>query len=221
MEDQQSTDFTLPEEFENQGSLGKLNAWIKNHSRAITSLIIIAVIVGVGIYAYNKPQVAEETATTTEEQFKEEAIATTEESNPAIEITKSEETATQPTETTAAPATTETTPAQPVVKADRKVEMKEDQIVVLAGTGDGVTHLARQALREYLKADAGVTLNVEQKIFVEDYLKDRTASARLAVGEGKNFSKDTIKQAIEAAQKLNENQIKNLSRYAQMVPELG
>lgn len=220
MEDQQSTDFNLPEEFENQGSLGKFNSWIKNHSRAITSLIIVAVIVGVGIYAYNRPQVAEETATSTEEQSKEElATATAEESNPTIEIAKPEETAAQTTETT---ATTTTAPAiQPVVKVDRKVEMKEDQIVVLAGTGDGVTHLAREALREYLKVDAGVTLNAEQKIFVEDYLKDRTTSTRLAVGEGKNFSKETIKQAVDAAQKLNENQIKNLSKYSQMVPELS
>lgn len=220
MEDQQSTDFNLPEEFENQGSLGKFNSWIKNHSRAITSLIIVAVIVGVGIYAYNRPQVAEETATSTEEQSKEElATATAEESNPTIEIAKPEETAAQTTETT---ATTTTAPAiQPVVKVDRKVEMKEDQIVVLAGTGDGVTHLAREALREYLKVDTGVTLNAEQKIFVEDYLKDRTASTRLAVGEGKNFSKETIKQAVDAAQKLNENQIKNLSKYSQMVPELS
>lgn len=219
MEDQQSTDFTLPEEFENQGSLRKFNSWIKNHSRAITSLIIVAVIVGVGIYAYNRPQVSEETTTTTEEQPKEElATTTTEESNPTIEISKPKETASQPTETAAAT----TTPAiQSVVKADRKVEMKDDQIMVMAGTGDGVTHLARQALREYLKADAGVSLNAEQKVFVEDYLKDRTASARLAVGEGKNFSKDTIKQAIDAAQKLNENQIKNLGKYAQMVPELS
>jgi len=220
MENQQSTDFTLPEEFENQGSLGKFNTWIKNHSRAITSLIIVAVIVGVGIYAYNKPQVSEEAATTTEEQPKEElATTTSDQANPPIEITKPAETAAAPSETIATTTTTPTT--QPVVKADRKVEMKDDQIVVLAGTGDGVTHLARQALREYLKVDAGVTLNAEQKVFVEDYLKDRTKSSRLAVGEGKNFSKEAIKQAIDAAQKLNENQIKNLSKYAQMIPELS
>lgn len=207
MENQQSTDFTLPEEFENQGALSKFNGWIKNHSRAITSLVIIAVIVGVGIYAYNKPQTEESTVA---EETAETALPI-EESQPAIEIG-------QPVEP---PTASVTTPAITVVQpVSRTIEMKESEIVVSAGAGDGVTHLARGALKEYLKADSGINLSAEQKIYVEDYLKDRTSSLKLAIGESKNFSKDNLKQAIESAQNLSEKQIQNLSQYVKLVPEL-
>lgn len=209
MEEQQSTDFSLPEEFENQGVLGKFNSWVKNHSRAITSLVIIAVIVGVGIYAYNKPKVEESTTATTEQPAEEVKVA--EESKPVIEIA-------QPNESSATTATS--TEAAPVV-VERTVETKGEEIVVTAGKGDGVTHLARQALKEYMKADSGVALNAEQKIYVEDYLKDRNVSGRLAMGDSKNFSRESIKQAIDAAKNLNESQIQNLSKYTKMVSELS
>lgn len=207
MEEQQSTDFSLPEEFENQGVLGKFNSWVKNHSRAITSLVIIAVIVGVGIYAYNKPKVEESTTATTEQPAEEVKVA--EESKPVIEIA-------QPNESSATTATS----VAPVV-IERTVETKGEEIVVTAGKGDGITHLARQALKEYMKADSGVALNAEQKIYVEDYLKDRNVSGRLAMGDSKNFSRESIKQAIDAAKNLNERQIQNLSKYTKMVSELS
>lgn len=207
MEEQQSTDFSLPEEFENQGVLGKFNSWVKNHSRAITSLVIIAVIVGVGIYAYNKPNVEESTTATTEQPAEEVKVA--EESKPVIEIA-------QPNESSATTATS----VAPVA-IERTVETKGEEIVVTAGKGDGITHLARQALKEYMKADSGVALNAEQKIYVEDYLKDRNVSGRLAMGDSKNFSRESIKQAIDAAKNLNERQIQNLSKYTKMVSELS
>lgn len=208
MENQQTPEFALPEEFENQGTAQKFSNWIKNHSRAITSLIIVAVIVGVGIYAYNKPQV-EESTTATESS---EITQPTEETQPAIEIS-------QPTESPAAPTIPAVTNIQPQ-PITRAIEVKEDQIVVSAGSGDGVTHLARQALKEYIKTDSSVKLSAEQKIYIEDYLKDKTSSQKLAIGNSKNFSKDMIKQAIEASQKLNEKQIQNLGKYVKLVPEL-
>lgn len=209
MENQQTPEFALPEEFENQGASQRFSNWIKNHSRAITSLIIVAVIVGVGIYAYNKPQV-EESATTAESS---EIAQPTEETQPAIEISQPTESPVAPT----IPAVTSNTQPQPVTRA---VEVKEDQIVVSAGSGDGVTHLARQALKEYIKTDSGIKLSAEQKIYIEDYLKDKTSSQKLAIGNSKNFSKDIVKQAIEASQKLNEKQIQNLGKYVKLVPEL-
>lgn len=211
MEDQQTTDFSLPEEFENQNAFGRLNTWIKNHSRALTSLIIIAVIVGVGIYAYNRPKVEEGVAPSTDQPLVNEEVKGEENTQPLVEIVQPTESATQPT-----------TPTVAVVKpVERTVEMKSEEIVVTAGKGDGVTHLARQALREYMKADAGIQLNAEQKIYVEDFMKDKTSNTRLAMGESKNFSKDTIKQAIDAAKNLNETQIQNLSKYTKLVPELS
>lgn len=206
MENQQTPEFALPEEFENQGASQRFSNWIKNHSRAITSLIIVAVIVGVGIYAYNKPQV-EESVTTAESS----ETQPTEGTQPAIEIS-------QPTESPIAPTISAVTnQPQPIT---RTVEVREGQIVVSAGSGDGVTHLARQALKEYIKTDSGIKLSAEQKIYIEDYLKDKTSSQKLAIGNSKNFSKDIVKQAIEASQKLNEKQIQNLGKYVKLVPEL-
>lgn len=206
-EQQTTTDFPLPEEFENRGALSRFNSWIKDHSRAITSLIIIAVIIGVGIYAYNKPREEQATTSTTAEQTSEVA---TEESKPEIVVA-------QPTESTSAPTVSAT---ENVSLVKRAVEIKEEAIIVSAIRGDGVTHLAREALREYLKADSNIKLSAEQKIYIEDFLKDKTASTRIATGESKTFSKDTIKQAVDRAQNLTEKQIQNLTQYTKLVPEL-
>lgn len=212
MDDQHTTDFTLPEEFENPGVFTRLNNWIKDHSRAITSLIIMAIIVGVGIYAYTKPKPVAEEGTTAEEQSTE---GTVEENNPIV-TTPETGTASNPSE-----SSVKTSSKPETAPVERKIEMKDNVISVSAMPSEGVTHLGRQALKEYLKANSALTLKPEQKIYIEDYLKDKTSQTSLQLGETKSFSSDLIKEAVDAAQKLNEKQIENLSKYVKLVPELA
>jgi hypothetical protein len=89
-------------------------------------------------------------------------------------------------------------------------------VIETAVKGDGVTHLARRALKSYLN-DHPEELTNEHKIYIEDYLKDKTGSRPLEIGEEVTFSEDLIKQAIDASLELTEAQLKNLEQYSALV----
>lgn len=104
-----------------------------------------------------------------------------------------------------------------------EIKKTEGQIVAKAAKGNGATHLARSALKEYLKEkpELAAQLKVEQKIYIEDYLQKHTAHSKiLKVGDEISFSNELIKEAIDQAQKLTDSQIKNLGQYVPLVPSL-
>jgi len=89
-------------------------------------------------------------------------------------------------------------------------------IVEKATKGDGVTNLARRALKDYTKENPQEMTN-EHKIFIEDYIKDKTGSKPLEVGEEITFSEDLIKEAINASLELTPGQLSNLEQYSALV----
>ena len=104
-----------------------------------------------------------------------------------------------------------------------EIKKAEGQIVAKAVKGNGATHLARAALKEYLKDKSELTgqLEIEQKIYIEDYLQKHTAHTKiLKIGDEISFSNELIKEAIDQAQKLTDSQIKNLGQYVPLVPSL-
>lgn len=91
-----------------------------------------------------------------------------------------------------------------------------------AKAGEGITNLARIAIKSYLLNDESGSiykekLNAEHKIFVEDYLKDKTGSRLLKIGETVSFDKNLIKQGIEKSLTLSSNQLKNLKQFTLQV----
>jgi len=92
----------------------------------------------------------------------------------------------------------------------------EGTIIEKAVKGDGVTHLARRALKDYLK-DNPQELTNEHKIYIEDYLKDEIGSRPLKVDDEIAFSEDLIKEAIDASLQLTPEQLKNLEKYSALV----
>jgi hypothetical protein len=91
----------------------------------------------------------------------------------------------------------------------------------VATPGQGVTHLARQALDGYLTTiKPQVNLTTEHKIYIEDYLKDQTSSMDLEIGQQLSFSQDLIDQGIALSQQLSEAQLSNLTMYTHLVPDL-
>jgi len=82
-----------------------------------------------------------------------------------------------------------------------------------AKRGQGITHLARSALSEYLSVSPVSNLNAERKVYIEDYLQNKTGDRFLEVGEEIGFSIDDIEKAIFKAQQLKPEEIKNLSKY--------
>lgn len=92
----------------------------------------------------------------------------------------------------------------------------------IAQPGDGITHLARKALKEYLaEKGQGLNLTPEHKIYIEDYMQKKTGDFWLQVGQKITFSQELIEEAIQKAQNLTPEQLQNLTQYSQLVPELN
>ncbi len=97
----------------------------------------------------------------------------------------------------------------------------KDPIVITVRQGYGLTHLAEQALNEFLlnmtfteQEEFSDLLNLGQRVFIEDYIKDKTEKKKYYyTGDKIAFSRDLIKEAIRASKKLTQMQIENLSKY--------
>ena len=101
---------------------------------------------------------------------------------------------------------------------------KTPSFTVSPAKGNGVTHLARQALKEYLKDNPELAkeLTAEHKIYIEDYLRKKVqTNKQVTVGMSMEFQKSLIQEAIAKSKTLNENQLKNLHKYAVRVPSLS
>lgn len=80
--------------------------------------------------------------------------------------------------------------------------------------GEGMTHLARRAAANWLAENrASYEVTKEHRIYIEDYIQKKMGSPRLEVGEQQTVSFDLIQEAVEAAGKLSEKQLKNLTQY--------
>lgn len=100
-------------------------------------------------------------------------------------------------------------------------EETNDAFVETAQRGDGLTLLARQAVKQYLEKNPVDGLTKEHKIYIEYYLRKHVGhSVRINPGEQISFSKDLIKTAVNSAQALNDSQLKNLQKYSARVSNL-
>ncbi|GEM_PF-2051240 len=91
-----------------------------------------------------------------------------------------------------------------------------------AAKGEGLTHLARRALRSYLKDHpSSFHLTPEHKVYIEDYLAKKKGGGWLRLGQKVEFSQDLIKEAIEMSEQLTPSQLENLKQYSQLVPTLN
>lgn len=91
-----------------------------------------------------------------------------------------------------------------------------------AAAGQGITHLARMAVTQYMKDTPNTNLIPEQRIFAEDFLKDRTLAERvksklLEIGEKISFEVTDVRAAVNAALTLTAAQIAALAKYVLLV----
>lgn len=189
--------FRLPE----ATGAGRLRAWLKENFSSVILPILAVVVLAAGIYFYSTGRPLQNI--------------------PADNI--------KATATAGAPKTeTPTAEQQEYGQSGAKPEVQKpaaasgapqgDVITETAQPGNGVTHLARRALKDYLTTYSNApTLTKEHKIFIEDYLKDKTGSRPLAIGEKLSFSTNLVSRAIAASQHLSPQQLKHLSIYAARV----
>lgn len=207
------------DETEEPTTLQKVKEWTQENLRIIVSVLIVFLIAS-SIYSYSKrgAEVAEVTKDSSEieniltDLSSEEASDSKE--TPAKEEPKKDEVATKTNET----KTQDTAKVEPKKEVAQKVtESKETEnsFVEVAQGGEGTTHLARRALAHYLEKNADSSLTAEHKIYIEDYLrKNVSPKGHIMIGTSVEFSKDLIKQAIDASKNLNDAQLKNLQKYS-------
>lgn len=148
----------------------------------------------------------------------QESVETSDEAAQTEEIqdqTPPEEAQDKSKEDTLAQAPTPTEPPSQTPAAT------SDMFVQKAAAGQGITHLARGALQDYLTSvKPEVDISREQKIYIEDYLKDVVSPQKITPGKELSFSRESIAQAIELSQTLTPKELSNLTQYANRVPSL-
>lgn len=203
---------------------GKLSDWLKQHW---TTTIIVAIIVFLiwGIYSNYSTEVTENpnensTANTEDTLNPEDLIA---EDNPdllenigdTVEVVEDTTTEDTTIEDATVIAAEEETPAVTVTE-----DTENNIFTVVAIKGEGVTHLSRKALKQYLQNNSDSELTKEHKIFIEDYMRKNTNSETLNIGDSRTFSVSLIEGAINASKNLTENQLNNLKKYSSKVSNL-
>ncbi len=111
----------------------------------------------------------------------------------------------------------------PVVKREIVlIESKGRSYEETAKRGEGITHLARRAVRRYLEENPiNFDLTPGQRIFIEDYVQNYIGDRGLYLGEKISISEDLIVQGINSAQELCEVGLRNLENFSNLVWEAG
>lgn len=187
-----------------EGTADKVKAWIQENLRVIVSVFIVAAI-ALGIYSYSDRSVTSEEANVSQEMTSSEST----DGNEGVTPTEEEKTAPN----TASEEKTPVTPAE----TSRETE---GSFVETAVPGNGFTHLARAAARNYLEKNPDSSLTAEHKIYIEDYLRKNVGhSGSVRVGTSVEFSKSLIQEAIAKSKTLSDRQLQNLTKYANRVAE--
>ena len=98
---------------------------------------------------------------------------------------------------------------RPIEEEVEVIEVEEEEILIAAPDkvyemsaqpGEGITHLARRALKTYLE-EKGSDLNLtpEHKIYIEDYIQKRTGDRWLILGETLTFSEELIVEDMQGS----------------------
>ena len=161
----------------------------------------------------------DEEATTPDAEEDKEATTPDAEEDKSIEKEPEQEKTTE--EQVAEKDTATITPVAEEKKTESISEETEEAFIEVAVSGDSQTTLARKALKNYLEKNQDSSLTAEHKIYIEDYLrKNIQHSGVVEIGESLSFSKVLIKDAIEKAKTLNEDQLNNLKKYSARVSNL-
>lgn len=105
-----------------------------------------------------------------------------------------------------------------VTKEEVKPAVSNEGIEVTAEPGDSITKMARRALASAM--DSGKVsrdLSAEKRIYIEDYMQNRTGSHWIDLDESLTFSIDLINEAVDHANNLSEAQLDHLQIYSSQV----
>ena len=174
-------------------SSNEVRNWLQENLRVIVSVFIVGAI-ALGIYSYSQ-----RTETVSMDDLDTAALSEMEADVVA-------------TDDAAVSSTTKGSVAQAPAEVSRETE---GAFIETAVAGNGSTHLARQALMNYLEKNPDSSLSAEHKVYIEDYLRKNVGhQGGVHVGTSIEFSKDLINKAIGQSKNLNDRQLNNLKKYS-------
>lgn len=207
---------------EEMGMIDKIKNWAYDNWQTIL-VVLIVLIVGMSAYNYNQNggNPAEESGAVlagedSNSSDSNESAASTDNANTenteASTETQDQTKAANEDSSVSTNSTTNTNTVSNTVTSTTDDNGKK--YTVTAERGDGITHLARKAFGEYLKETGqGSDLTPEHKIYVEDYMQNRTGSQKISVGQQLSFSESLITDAISSAKTLSPKSLENLQKY--------
>ncbi len=197
--------FNLPPEGDQQK--GRFREWINRYGSSVILPVVALLILAGGIYLY-----------ATQKQQQDSKFSLENAPTNIEETAGTENTEESPIMVIGEEGVEEESQSEEIQEIIPEVRKEEGNIIEKAIPGDGVTHLARRALKDYLADHSqNQELTNQHKIYIEDYLKDQTGSEPLEIGEEVCFSENLIQEAIESSLELNDNQLKNLEKYSSQV----
>ncbi len=103
-----------------------------------------------------------------------------------------------------------------IEEPEQEIEEQPRVFQMITQSGEGLTHLARRALEEYLQ-EKDLEITAEHKIYIEDFVQKRLDHSNLHPGDEVSISSDLIEQGINQALELQDHQIENLKQYSVLV----
>ncbi|MFA6896790.1 MAG: hypothetical protein WCQ96_00670 [Patescibacteria group bacterium] len=208
---------------EEKGWLGKIKDSVyQNWQTILVALIVL--IVGISAYNYNEKTGANPAGNVNQEQqgAKTDAAATTENKEETAEAKDQAAAATDNTEQQTQETATQTDSNVAQQTQETKIEETKTNTVesngegykVVAEKGDGITHLARKALAQYLSENNDSEITALHKIYIEDYLQNGIGNQVIEIGHAETISKASIQEAVAASKKLSQNSLDNLKKYS-------
>ena len=195
--------------------------WGKN----ILSIFLIVFLIVSGVYAFNRDTNTDKKDKSVEEKVED---IKKDEDNPQDEVTEKTENQDEAAKTENQDEAAKTENQDEAAKTEKEskdndmsvdIQKTDSQITVKARIGDGVTHLARNAVAEYIK-EKNISLSKEQRLYAETVLKNQYYQKNLNTGQDISFNIDNISDTVQKAQNLTEGQIHAWSKYTASVPSL-
>ncbi len=177
----------------------------------INWLVIILVLAAIGTYAYLQKTGKIEQLSRNVEPSREASIG----ESPAISSDTSMERVNQ-AQSPQLPI--ELNPTETINQQEMSAPVSQSKTYKeVAEYGEGITHLARKALKEYLNKHSNINLTPEHKIYIEDYIQNHIGDRWLSFGEEIEISENLIAEAINKSQQLSTEQLENLKQYSALV----
>lgn len=220
------------------GFLGRIKEFFQDNGRTLATAAIILLLIGAGIYAFNQDSPTQDPTNETEvaangnntegETIYEGEANADEDTSSDASTEDSDANESDSNTNDEAPGETiyEGSPSDSENGSEEDTSETDDARTsyrMTATQGDGVTHLARRAIAQYLEEhpEEAEQITPAHKIYMETILTQKNYKTALELGETVTFSQSEVNDVVEDAIELPEEEVDNWQPYVSKVSSIG